>query len=85
MPTIVALRRRIPAAALAPCVLDVPGAFAVTQAGYPNRAVRMNVPFPAGGAADCGARSIGQALQARWGQPVVFGNRGGARHRWGLE
>jgi tripartite-type tricarboxylate transporter receptor subunit TctC len=45
---------------------------------YPNRAIRMIVPFPAGGGADITARPIAQMLSERWGQPVVIENHGGA-------
>ena len=45
---------------------------------YPNRAIRMIVPYPAGGGADITARPIAQMLSERWGQPVVIENHGGA-------
>ncbi len=44
---------------------------------YPNRAVRIIVPFPAGGPADIVARVIGQKMSEDWGQPVVIENRPG--------
>jgi tripartite-type tricarboxylate transporter receptor subunit TctC len=46
---------------------------------YPNRPIRMVVPFPAGGAGDVLARVIGQKMQENWGQPVVVENRCGAQ------
>ena len=49
--------------------------------GYPNRAIRMIVPFPAGGGYDFMARNIGQKLTETWGQPVVVDNRVGANGR----
>jgi tripartite-type tricarboxylate transporter receptor subunit TctC len=45
---------------------------------YPNRPVRMVVPFPAGAASDFLARVLGQKLGEQWGQQVVVDNRPGA-------
>src|SRR5690348_8235626 len=51
---------------------------AVRAATYPTRAVRLIVPFPAGGPSDILARIIGQSLVERLGQPFVVENRVGA-------
>src|SRR5215831_792885 len=45
---------------------------------YPNRPVRIVVPYPPGGGTDIVARILGEKLQARLGRPIVIDNRGGA-------
>ncbi len=45
---------------------------------YPNRAVRMLIPFTVGSAADVIARAMEPALRERLGQPLVIDNRAGA-------
>lgn len=63
-------------------------AFAASQAaaqGYPERQVRLLVPFPAASATDVLARTIGQKLSEKWHQPVVIDNRPGAGGNLGTE
>jgi tripartite-type tricarboxylate transporter receptor subunit TctC len=50
---------------------------ALAQA-YPNKPVRLVVPFTAGSATDILARTFGQKLSELWGQPVIIDNRPGA-------
>ncbi|RPJ47397.1 MAG: tripartite tricarboxylate transporter substrate binding protein [Betaproteobacteria bacterium] len=49
-----------------------------TAAGYPNKSLRLIVPFPPGGGNDILARTLGQRLAEVVSQQVVVDNRGGA-------
>jgi tripartite-type tricarboxylate transporter receptor subunit TctC len=61
-------------AALAAALLPSPAA----AQDYPNRTIRMIVPFGAGGPTDVFTRAIGEELRKALGQPVVMENRPGA-------
>src|SRR3982075_589437 len=65
---------RIAAVALSACVIALP----VSAADYPDHAIKMVVPFAAGGGTDVLARIIAQNLNSKWGQPVVVENQPGA-------
>ena len=55
------------------CVLG-----AQAQQSYPDRPVKLVVPFPAGGPVDSVARVIAEELKEKLGQPFVIDNRAGA-------
>ena len=48
------------------------------QSSFPTKPVHIFVPYPAGGAVDILARTLGDALSQQWKQPVVIENRPGA-------
>jgi tripartite-type tricarboxylate transporter receptor subunit TctC len=64
------------AAVAAPCL--VRARLAQAQAAYPDKQIRMVIPFAPGGTTDLLARAVGQHLQEKWGQIVVADNRAGA-------
>src|SRR5437879_5750316 len=53
-------------------------ALAARAEDYPDRPVKIIVPFAAGGTADAVPRLVGDWLSRKWGQPVVIENRTGA-------
>jgi tripartite-type tricarboxylate transporter receptor subunit TctC len=57
-------------------VLSSPEVFA--QSSYPNRPVRLIVPYPPGGGTDFFARLVGSGMARSLGQPIVIENRAGA-------
>jgi tripartite-type tricarboxylate transporter receptor subunit TctC len=78
------LRQAACAAALAACGVLGAAPEATAQA-WPNKSVRVVIPFPAGGSADTLARLLGQKLTERLGQPFVADNRPGAGGNIGTE
>jgi len=70
------------AAALAVAVLACAGA---AQTQYPERALTLIVPYPAGGGTDTTARLLARDLEIALGKPVVVENRagGGGWLGWG--
>jgi len=67
---------RIAAAALA-VAGSIPAAHAA-EAPYPNRPVRLIVPYPPGGSTDPTARAYGGWISDKWGVSIVVDNRPGA-------
>ncbi len=54
-------------------------------ANYPNKPIRMIVPFAPGAGTDTTARTIAQKLSEKWGQQVVVDNRAGAGGAIGVD
>jgi tripartite-type tricarboxylate transporter receptor subunit TctC len=61
------------AAAIAPVMAAAPGG------GYPDRPIRLIVPFPPGGGTDTVSRAMQPALQQLLGQQIIIDNRGSAQ------
>ena len=77
------MRARLSAVALAACAAAVPAlVFAQAAApaaggAFPNKPIRLVVPFPPGGSVDPLARVIGQRMSETFGQQVIVDNRPG--------
>jgi tripartite-type tricarboxylate transporter receptor subunit TctC len=71
------LNRRSLTLSLAGLFLAVPGG-AFAQANYPNKPIKVVVPFSAGSTTDIIARAITDKMSQSMGQPVVVDNRAGA-------
>lgn len=57
----------------------------IAQQSYPDKTVRIILPFPAGGSTDPVARLLAQKLSDEWGQPVIVENKPGANTIIGTE
>lgn len=77
-------RRNVLKAASLAATQALPGAWA-QSGGYPNRPLKMIVPFAAGISPDVVARLIGDKLAQALGQPVIIDNRPGAGGMIGAE
>ncbi|MFH1604309.1 MAG: tripartite tricarboxylate transporter substrate binding protein, partial [Pseudomonadota bacterium] len=58
---------------------------AAAQQAYPNKPIRIIVPYPPGGSTTTMARIVGQKLTESWGQSVIVDNRGGGNTIIGTE
>src|SRR5262249_30324432 len=81
----VLMRMKTTVTGLAALVCAAALTLAAAAQDYPSRAVRIIVPFPAGGTADVMPRVVGDWLSRKWGQPVVIENRTGAAGNIGAE
>lgn len=77
-------RRKLLTIPLATGLLSMHARISFAQS-YPTRPIKIVVPSPPGGSTDFLARTIGQKLQADWGQPVVIENKPGAGLRLGAD
>ncbi len=71
-------RRQLLATGAAAAALPVLGQQAQAQTGWPNKPIRIVVPYPVGGQTDLIARAYGEFLSRQLGQPVVVENKAGA-------
>ena len=55
------------------------------QSAYPNKPIRLIVPFPAGGSVDVTSRALAQKLGEQLGQQVIVDNRPGAGGNIGMD
>ena len=67
------------------CAFATAPTVTLAQDAFPNKPVRIVVPYPPGGASDVTARLLGQKLSELWNQPVVIDNRPGANGILALE
>ena len=65
--------------------LSLPAAPAAAQSDFPNKPVRLIVPFPPGGVTDIVARAVAVKLAGEWGQQVIVDNKPGASGAIGAE
>ena len=73
--------------AIATAAMALTGIHASAQgaATFPNKPIKIVVPFPPGGATDILARAIGFELQKAWGQSVIIENKPGAGGNTGAD
>lgn len=70
--------------ALVSCVAGLLVAVPAARAEYPDRPIKIIVPFPPSGTSDILARLVGQKLQEKWGVTVIVENRPGVAGNLGM-
>ena len=70
--------------AIAAIALTVAAGTAAAQ-GYPNKPIKVIVPYPPGGTSDILARALGPGMQAALGQPWIVENKPGATGNVGAD
>ena len=76
---------RVLSIALATLMLAAAAVAQTGDAGWPDRPIRLIVPFPAGSSTDIVARMVAQKLGQRLGQQFVVENRAGASGNIGVD
>lgn len=69
----------LPCAVIAGLLLVAPFGVAAQSDAYPNKPIRLIVPFPPGGGTDLVSRTMQPGLSAELGQQILIDNRGGAQ------
>jgi tripartite-type tricarboxylate transporter receptor subunit TctC len=77
--------RFLQGAACATLLVSVLASTQLCAQTYPNRPIRLVVPFPAGGTAEVIARTVASPMEQALGQPIVIDSRGGANGIIGTE
>ena len=78
-------RRTLVQGAAASAALGLTPALAQNAAGWPDRSIRIVIPYPAGGSTDVLFRIIAERLKDKLGQPVVVENKPGASGNIGID
>lgn len=72
-------------AIIASIFLSISASVMAQDASYPNRPIKIVVPFPPGGGIDLLIRAVGKELTDKWGQPIIIENKAGAATFVGAE
>lgn len=79
------MQRRQAGLALAALALSISAGPSFAQGNYPDKPIRLVVPYPPGASTDAVSRIVGQKLGAGIGQSIVVDNRAGASGNIGSE